>query len=179
MPTYRVINCARGLGTHVLPNVRPLGLSPGPVLHAALLPGSEKFHAEQPRLPRVLTPRKMPTALILPKHRLSPLPAHRTQNAGAEASDCACAHAASRRAAPPRSRQTSRYLIRPRRFVVLTALQTWKVLNPCTLPWSRPLRKGDFLFHAMPIIHFFPQATSQQATEWLILGVNVAEGRRR
>lgn len=104
MPTYRVINCARGLGTHVLPNVRPLGLGPGPVLHAALLPGPEKFHAEQPRLPRVLTPRKMPAAFILRKPRLSPLAAHRMQNAGDGAPDCACAQVAARRAAPPRSR---------------------------------------------------------------------------
>lgn len=75
MLIYRVdMNYAQGVGTHVLPHVKPLGLSPGRVVHAALLPGSEKFQAEQPRLPHVPTLPKKPGALKVPKPQLSPPP---------------------------------------------------------------------------------------------------------
>lgn len=75
MLIYRVdMNYAQGVGTHVLPHVKPLGLSPGPAVHAALLPGSEKFQAEQPRLPQVPTLPKKPGALKVPKPQLSPSP---------------------------------------------------------------------------------------------------------
>lgn len=77
-----------------------------------------------------------------------------------------------------------------RRFAGLTARRTWNFLNlyaralrPSTSPFPpvhlRRLRKGAPRLQSMPIIYFFPGVTSQQASEWLILGVNVAEWRCR
>ncbi|XP_014641508.1 PREDICTED: proline-rich protein 2-like [Ceratotherium simum simum] len=112
---------------------------------------------------------------------------------------CACARRPARlrlrtagrsSGAPPWPNRTPRYLAppagppprRPNGSADLERSKPLRTLSAALAPLSlgyAPSPQEAPRLHAMPIIHFFPRATSQQASDWLILGGSAADGRRR
>ncbi|XP_045877834.1 WAS/WASL-interacting protein family member 1-like [Meles meles] len=102
--------------------------------------------------------------------------------------DCACAGAVAQHTAPPAPRQTSRYFTSrrtthpncPADLESSKPLRTLSgALNVRAPPSSdhAPFRPGASRPPVLPIIYFFPRATPQQLSDWLILRAGAEEGR--